>query len=76
MNYFPPGVDRFNAYAIHDQQNDPIYKSLYASNGAQPDFHDLPSFQKFDALPSLKSINQLSSTWEDAIKENAEKESE
>merc|ERR1719322_334041 len=76
LNYFPPQVDRFNAYAIHDQQNEPIYKSLYASKGAQPDFHDLPSFKKFNALPSLKNINQLSSTWQDAIKENEEKESE
>jgi hypothetical protein len=68
LDYFPPQVDRFNAYAIHDQDVKPIYKSLYPSNGAQPDFHDLPSFAAFNALSSLKNINQLSSTWEEAIK--------
>lgn len=68
LDYFPPQVDRFNAYAIHDQHVKPIYKSLYPSDGAQPDFHDLPSFAAFNAFPSLKNINQLSSTWEEAIK--------
>ena len=57
-----------NAYAIHDQQNEPIYKSLYPSNGAQPDFHDLESFASLnDALPSLNDIKELSSIWTEAL---------
>ena len=57
-----------NAYAIHNQDETPIYKSLYPSKKAQPDFHDLASFQEFNALPSLKTIKILSSTWEEALK--------
>ena len=68
LDYFPPQVDRFNAYAIHDQHVKPIYKSLYPSNGAQPDFHDLPSFAAFNEFPSLKNINHLSTTCEEAIR--------
>ena len=57
-----------NAYAIHDQQNEPIYKSLYPSNGAQPDFHDLESFASLNnALPSLNDIKELSSIWKEAL---------
>lgn len=68
LDYFPSQVDRMNAYAIHNQDETPIYKSLYPSNKAQPDFHDLASFQEFNALPSLKTIKILSSTWEEALK--------
>ena len=57
-----------NAYAIHDQQNEPIYKSLYPSNGAQPDFHDLESFASLNnALPSLNDITELSPIWKEAL---------
>ena len=57
-----------NAYAIHDQQNEPIYKSLYPSNGTQPDFHDLESFASLNnALPSLNDIKELSSIWKEAL---------
>jgi len=74
LSYFPPQVDRMNSYAIHDQDVSPIYKSLYPSNGAQPDFHDLASFAEFNALPTLKNVNQLSSTWEEALRNPLKKE--
>jgi len=69
-DYFPPNVTHFNAYAIHNQQipgEEPIYKSLYPSNGDQPDFHDLDSFHEFSALPLLKTITDYSETWKDAL---------
>ena len=72
LTYFPPQVDRMNAYAIHDQQNEPIYKSLYPSNGAQPDFHDLESFASLDnTLPSLNDMQELSSIWTEALSESS-----
>ena len=70
LDYFPPNVDHFNAYAIHNQQidtQDPIYKALYPSSGAEPDFHDLESFQEFSELPLLNNITEYSDVWKDAL---------
>ena len=73
VDYFPPNVSHFNAYAIHNQQiedQDPIYKSLYPSDGAEPDFHDLKSFQEFSELPLLKNVTDYSDIWRDALDGN------
>ena len=70
VDYFPPNVDHFNAYAIHNQPingENPIYKSLYPSYGEEPDFHDLESFQEFSTLPLLQTITELSDLWKDAL---------
>ena len=66
-------MSHFNAYAIHNQQiedQEPIYKSLYPSDGSEPDFHDLESFQEFSELPLLKNITEYSDIWRDALDNN------
>ena len=70
LEYFPPNVNHFNAYSIHNQQienQDPIYKALYASSGPAPDFHDLDSFEEFTALPLLQTVTDYSDIWKDAL---------
>ena len=70
LDYFPPNVNYFNAYSIHNQQiegQDPIYKALYPSSSAEPDFHDLESFRKFSALPLLSTVTENSDVWDDAL---------
>lgn len=51
---FPAHVDRFNAYAIHGQDDHRTYESLYPAsiNSEKPDFHRLEFFQaiNFDSL--------------------------
>merc|ERR1712062_5222 len=70
VDYFPPNVTHFNAYAIHNQQingTDPIYKALYPSSGEEPDFHDLESFGEFSELPLLMNITVYSEIWKEAL---------
>ena len=74
LDYFPPNVNYFNAYSIHNQQiegQDPIYKALYPSSSAEPDFHDLESFRKFSALPLLSTVTEHSDVWDDALDNGA-----
>ncbi len=51
---FPAHVDRFNAYAIHGQDDQRTYESLYPAtiDSDKPDFHRLEFFQSlnFDSL--------------------------
>ena len=63
-------MNHFNAYSIHNQQienQEPIYKALYASSGSEPDFHDLESFEEFTALPLLQTVTEYSDIWKDAL---------
>ncbi|XP_056419491.1 UPF0462 protein C4orf33 homolog isoform X2 [Hyla sarda] len=52
--YFPPSVDRFNAYAIHGSGLKRTYEALYpipeneVLEGQQPDFHRLEYFRSFN----------------------------
>ncbi|XP_069487156.1 UPF0462 protein C4orf33 homolog [Ambystoma mexicanum] len=52
-SYFPAGVDRFNAYAIHGSGERRAYEALYPVPqseihvGQQPDFHRLEYFKPF-----------------------------
>lgn len=52
-SYFPPDVDRFNAYAIHGSGELRTYEALYPvpqseiAAGQQPDFHRLEYFKPF-----------------------------
>jgi hypothetical protein len=48
MDYLPPGVDRFNAYAIHGVGDDRKYEALFPVPGEFPDFHRLEHFQPID----------------------------
>ncbi|KAM4807706.1 UPF0462 protein C4orf33 homolog [Rhinophrynus dorsalis] len=52
-DYFPPSVDKFNAYAIHGSGSKRSYEALYpvpenaVHKGQQPDFHRLEYFRPF-----------------------------
>ncbi|XP_065185687.1 UPF0462 protein C4orf33 homolog isoform X2 [Sycon ciliatum] len=51
LEYFPPSVTHFNAYAIHGTGDDRVYSSLYpaaAGQFEQPDFHRLQFFKEVD----------------------------
>lgn len=54
---FPAHVDRFNAYAIHGENDQRTYESLYPASGKheQADFHRLEYFRalNFDSLLTL-----------------------
>ena len=62
--YFPPGVNKMNAYAINGPSDGRIYKALYPVPGPQADYHRLEFFVPFDA----KFIEELySKSWIEAI---------
>ncbi|XP_025084976.1 UPF0462 protein C4orf33 homolog isoform X2 [Pomacea canaliculata] len=48
--YFPPGVNRFNAFAIHGTGIDRVYEALYPATQphSSPDFHRLEYFSTID----------------------------
>ncbi|XP_029448482.1 UPF0462 protein C4orf33 homolog [Rhinatrema bivittatum] len=52
-SYFPPCVNKFNAYAIHGSEARRTYEALYPvpprdlQEGQQPDFHRLEYFKPF-----------------------------
>lgn len=53
-NYFPPGVNKFNAFAIHGSGEHRKYEALYpvpqhkVQEGQKPDFHRLEFFQELN----------------------------
>lgn len=72
VEYFPPNVSLFNAYAIHGTGDDRVYEALYESSGPQPDFHRLEKFQPIDfqyILPDNKAAKH-SAIWESSIAES------
>jgi len=56
---FPAHVDRFNAYAIHGQDDTRTYESLYPAtiDSEKPDFHRLEFFQSLD-FDSLLNVGE------------------
>jgi len=71
MDYFPPDVTKFNAYAIHGTGEERKYEALYEVSGPQPDFHRIDKFQPADFADIMpgNSGSQLSSLWKVAIEE-------
>ncbi|KAK3100000.1 hypothetical protein FSP39_013292 [Pinctada imbricata] len=71
--YFPPGVTKFNAYAIHGSGNNRIYESLYPvpkGKYTDPDFHKLDYFQPIDLrhiLPSNSNQTYSSDVWKPVL---------
>jgi len=64
--YFPPGVTKFNAYAIHGETDDRKYEALYPASGTTtPNFHALQFFQAFDMSKVLNNYNpnEISVVW-------------
>lgn len=72
VSYFPRGVTKFNAFAIHGSDPDRIYEALYpvpAGSAQQPDFHNLSVFEPIDLkdlLPSLYTDDYKSDQWDEA----------
>ncbi|CAG5118210.1 unnamed protein product [Candidula unifasciata] len=66
-SYFPPGVTKFNAYAIHGEGSDRTYEALYPATWKldQPDFHRLEFFQPIDMTQVLNNYknNEVSELW-------------
>jgi hypothetical protein len=56
---FPAHVDRFNAYAIHGQDDKRTYESLYPApmDSDKPDFHRLEFFQRLN-FESLLNVGE------------------
>ena len=75
MDYFPPGVTKFNAYSIHGTDNDRIYEVLFPVPGPFPDFHRLELFQliDFNRLRPDNDSADLSEVWKSALQKNREK---
>ncbi|XP_076327798.1 UPF0462 protein C4orf33 homolog isoform X2 [Tachypleus tridentatus] len=74
VDYFPPNVDRFNAYAIHGLGKDRTYEALYpAPPGlySSPDFHRLEYFRPlpFSQLLPDNAESPLSEVWRKALGE-------
>lgn len=67
MEYFPPNVDKFNAYSIHGPADERIYKALFPVPGPYADFHRLEHFQDLPCK-NLIDLQDLSSFWSNAIK--------
>ncbi|XP_005104525.1 UPF0462 protein C4orf33 homolog isoform X2 [Aplysia californica] len=66
LSYFPPGVTKFNAYAIHGEGDNRIYESLYpAKNTPAPDFHRLEFFEPLDMTKIVYNYNpdEISEKW-------------
>ncbi|XP_022086732.1 UPF0462 protein C4orf33 homolog [Acanthaster planci] len=69
LEYLPPGVKRFNAYAIHGSDEQRMYEALYhAPKGKHdnPDFHRLEYFHEIDLTDVIPS-NLTSKLWEIAM---------
>ncbi|XP_038056739.1 UPF0462 protein C4orf33-like isoform X2 [Patiria miniata] len=69
LEYLPPGVKKFNAYAIHGSEDDRTYEALYhvpKGQYANPDFHRLEYFRDID-FTGLVSSNIASKLWDNAI---------
>ncbi|WAR30450.1 CD033-like protein [Mya arenaria] len=73
LEYFPPKVSKFNAYAIHGSGNGRTYESLYpvpTGKYTDPDFHKLNYFQPIDfqqIVPDNWSPNYTSPEWDPII---------
>lgn len=72
MDYFPPGITKFNAYAIHGVGDDRKYEALFPVPGEFPDFHRLEHFQPID-FTRLRPDNEsadFSEVWRSAVNKN------
>ncbi|XP_020606518.1 uncharacterized protein LOC110045264 [Orbicella faveolata] len=67
IDYFPPGVHKINAYAIHGSGINRRYESLYPApaDAKSPDFHHLELFKPFDfeAMFTLSWSKPVSLYW-------------
>ena len=72
MDYFPPGLNKFNAYAIHGTGDDRKYEALFPVPGEVPDFHRLEHFQPidFNRLRKDNETAEFSDIWKSALRKN------
>ena len=72
LDYFPPDVSLFNAFAIHGSGEQRKYEALFEVPGPQPDFHRIDKFQpvNFSAIMPGNKGGQLSALWRVSIEED------
>merc|ERR1719150_3565370 len=70
-SYFPPNVQRWNAYVIHGEGEARTYEALFESSGPQPDFHRLEKFRPLETEGLLAGNKgaDFSSVWKMALLE-------
>ncbi|KAL4231153.1 hypothetical protein ACF0H5_008736 [Mactra antiquata] len=61
--YFPPNVNKFNAYAIHGSGDNRVYEAYKPVPGDQPDFHRLEYFENVDFSQLLTQSSSTSNYW-------------
>lgn len=72
-SYFPKGVTKFNAFAIHGSEPDRAYEALYpvpVGTAKQPDFHNLSVFEPIDLrrlLPCVYDDEYQSELWDEVL---------
>ena len=69
IDYFPPAVTKFNAYAIHGVEPERRYEALFPVPGPFPDFHRLEHFQPID-FTRLRPDNDsahFSEVWKNSL---------
>ena len=78
LDYFPPDVSLFNAFAIHGSGEQRKYEALFEVSGPQPDFHRIDKFQPVDfteIMPGNRG-GELSALWRISIEEDKLKKKE
>jgi hypothetical protein len=76
IDYFPPSVTKFNAYAIHGVDQERRYEALFPVPGPYPDFHRLEHFQPID-FTRLRSDNDsadFSEVWKNSLAKRSKTE--
>ena len=66
QDYFPPDVNKFNAYSIHGHGTDRVYRSLFPVPGSSANFHRLEYFQPLDGKRLIGQFG-LSEMWRKAL---------
>ncbi|GFO34360.1 upf0462 protein c4orf33-like protein [Plakobranchus ocellatus] len=69
--YFPPSVTKFNAFAIHGEDDDRVYEALHPASKSHdvPDFHRLHYFGQIDMRSILQDYqaDEVSDLWKPYI---------
>ncbi|XP_075471528.1 UPF0462 protein C4orf33 homolog isoform X2 [Ascaphus truei] len=72
-DYFPPSVDKFNAYAIHGSELERTYEALYpvpqhaVQEGHQPDLSQVSSViseKEVEKHPATQLVYKITTTWD------------
>jgi len=65
-HYFPAGVNKFNAFAIHGSGEKRMYEALYPAEYGK---HDAPNFHRLEYFKKAEFARWLPTTWSEEAKE-------